>query len=104
MRELNLEGISESFVGGWFIDEQVCESVIEDFQLHIDQTHFDEHRGYHRLSNMQMTKDVHVSYMKEIEQVFARYQEKYIWSDMTHVHEWFMTQAYNVQKYEPGYN
>jgi len=104
MRELDLEGISESFVGGWFIDEQVCESVIEDFQLHIDQTHFDEHRGYHRLSNMQMTKDVHISYMKEIEQVFARYQEKYIWSDMNHVNEWFVTQPYNVQKYEPGYN
>lgn len=104
MKEFELDGKFESFVGGWYINTQVCDDIVNDFQLHIDESSFDEHRGYHRLSNFQMTKRVHQSYIDQIEQVFAQYQKKYVWSDTNHVNDWFLTQPYNVQKYEPGYN
>lgn len=104
MKELSINTKCESFIGGWYIDTQVCNDVISDFQLHIKKTQLDKHRGYHRLSNMQMTKEVHQSYMKQIAKVFALYQEKYIWSDTKHSADWVLTQPYNVQKYDPGYN
>jgi len=104
MNEVNLEGISESFVGGWFIDSSVCDTVIENFEVLIKKTKFDKDRGYHRLPNNHLPDEVHRSYMKQVHQVFDLYQQKYEWSNTLHVSDWFITQPYNIQKYDPGYN
>ena len=104
MQEFEFDSKCESFIGGWFIDPTICDSMIEDFQLHIEKTSFDKHRGYHRLSNFQMTKEVHESYMEQINEVFELYQEKYVWASRKHIADWFITQPYNIQRYDPGYN
>lgn len=104
MKEYIIEGKFEPFIGGWFIDSEMCDALIEDFKLHFENTQFDEHRGYHRLSSSLMTEEVHHAYMDCVKKVFALYQKKYEWASPSKTSDWGISNPYNIQKYDPGYN
>jgi len=103
MPELILDHDAESFIGAWFIDLDLCDKIIEDFDSKEDQIHYDKERNYHRLPSAKMDQEVHEEYMVELRKVVSRYKKRYDWCH-NQEQEWGIVNTYNIQKYDPDHS
>jgi len=111
MKEYVIENKSPCFIGGWFIEESICDKIIDFYkednyfpitqglsssgQINIKQKEsFDK-------SISHVTKDQRlVSYFDALSEVIKLYTEKYIWCDITE--SWGIVEHVNIQKYPPN--
>ena len=92
----------ESFILEDYIDESLCDELIETWEAHSHLSVFDEKRGYHRLNDWDIShRELMKRYKKEIVKIEDKYREKYPYiNQMT---KWGLMSPFNLQKYEPGY-
>ena len=111
MKEYVIENKSPCFISGWFIEESICDKIIDFYkednyfpitqglsssgQINIKQKEsFDK-------SISHVTKDQRlVSYFDALSEVIKLYTEKYIWCDITE--SWGIVEHVNIQKYPPN--
>ena len=102
----------ESFIGGWYIPEKICDNLIEFFNInkHLaregkygrkNQISYDKNRK----ESLEITIDKNYHYYPfyeyrlELQKVLDKYTEKHTWSKQTdhfNIHE-----NYNLQYYKP---
>ena len=94
----------ESFIGGWFIDEKVCDNLIKYYN-NIDYTH--EHRNKNNVKGCMLTQfhpkstdKVWIDYKKELQKVLELYLKRYPEADK--VCKFYIQQATNIQHYKSG--
>lgn len=103
MKELILDHDSESFIAGWYMEPDICDDLINEFEFKEQHTHFDKGRGYHRLASQYLEKSIHGDYMKELKKCVERYKKRYDWCH-NQESEWAIVNTYNIQKYEPDHS
>ena len=111
MNELSLETESHSFISGWFIDESICDGVIDFYK---EDNYFPVTPGLSSSGQVNtktkesfdktishVTKDQRlVNYFDTLSEVVKLYTEKYIWSDITE--SWSIVEGVNIQWYPPN--
>ena len=111
MNELSLETESHSFISGWFIDESICDGVIDFYE---EDNYFPVTPGLSSSGQVNIktkesfdktishvTKDQRlVNYFDTLSEVVKLYTEKYIWSDITE--SWSIVEGVNIQWYPPN--
>jgi hypothetical protein len=100
----------ESFIGGWYIDEKICDDIIK---------HFNENKKYVTLGksgknevipDKKMSFDLPVTYeinqkypfneyCKCIAEIIKNYEKKY--EALKHIDNYGLISGYNIQYYEP---
>ena len=99
----------ESFIGGWFISENICDKVIEYFESSKD--HFKGTVGGKEYdkdllddTRINITKEVLIKdledYYVSLDKCLDEYKKKYVDSDR--VNKYSLQNAINIQKYLPG--
>jgi len=111
MRECLLESKNSCFISGWFIDESICDGVVNFYQ---EDNYFPVTPGLSSSGQVNtkqkesldksishVTKDPRlVSYFDALSEVIKLYTEKYIWSDITE--SWSIVENVNIQWYPPN--
>jgi len=99
----------ESFIGGWFIPEKICDEVIEYFESSKD--HFKGTVGG-REYNKDLLDDTRINITKEVlikdledyyislDKCLDEYKKRYVDSDR--VNKYSLQNKINIQKYLPG--
>lgn len=91
----------ESFILQDYIDESICDELIEAWENHSDKSKFDKARGYHRLNDWDVSnKDLMTRYKNEVIKIENKYREKYPFVEQ--MTKWGLMSPFNLQKYEPG--
>ena len=90
------------FIGGWYIDESLCDRMVRDFE-HRKADHFEAHsaRGYTYLPSCDMDIDLITEYEAVLQEVVTRYKNLYTYSH-ENLSSWQLSFPYNIQKYDPG--
>ena len=111
MKECVLESENSCFISGWFIDESICDGVIDFYQ---EDNYFPVTPGLSSSGQVNtkqkesldksishVTKDPRlVSYFDALSEVIKLYTEKYIWCDITE--SWSIVENVNIQWYPPN--
>ena len=111
MKECVLESENSCFISGWFIDESICDGVIDFYQ---EDNYFPVTPGLSSSGQVNtkqkesldksishVTKDSRlVSYFDALSEVIKLYTEKYIWCDITE--SWTIVENVNIQWYPPN--
>lgn len=92
---------ASNFVGGWFIDAQLCNDIIEDFQNNSRIKHDDSgFRNYSFITNGDLSTELSHRYIQQLSQCLRCYTEKYPHS-VKSVQPWKISLPYNIQRYQP---
>ena len=111
MKECVLESENSCFISGWFIDESICDGVIDFYQ---EDNYFPVTPGLSSSGQVNtkqkesldksishVTKDLRlVNYFDALSEVIKLYTEKYIWCDITE--SWTIVENVNIQWYPPN--
>ena len=111
MKECVLESENPCFISGWFIDESICDEVIDFYR---EDNYFPVTPGLSSSGQVNtkqkesldksishVTKDPRlVSYFDALSEVIKLYTEKYIWCDITE--SWTIVENVNIQWYPPN--
>ena len=111
MKEFVFECENPCFISGWFIDESICDGVIDFYQ---EDNYFPVTPGLSSSGQVNtnqkesldksishITKDQRlVSYFDALSEVVKLYTEKYIWCDITE--SWSIVENVNIQWYPPN--
>ena len=111
MKEFIFECENPCFISGWFIDESICDGVIDFYQ---EDNYFPVTPGLSSSGQVNtnqkesldksishITKDQRlVSYFDALSEVVKLYTEKYIWCDITE--SWSIVENVNIQWYAPN--
>ena len=111
MKEFIFECENPCFISGWFIDESICDGVIDFYQ---EDNYFPVTPGLSSSGQVNtnqkesldksishITKDQRlVSYFDALSEVVKLYTEKYIWCDITE--SWSIVENVNIQWYPPN--
>jgi hypothetical protein len=111
MKECVLESENSCFISGWFIDESICDGVIDFYQ---EDNYFPVTPGLSSSGQVNtkqkesldksishVTKDSRlVNYFDALSEVIKLYTEKYIWCDITE--SWTIVENVNIQWYPPN--
>jgi hypothetical protein len=91
-----------NFIGGWYIDEDICDRMVSDFEARRAH-HFQAHsaRGYTYLPSSDMDVDLITDYEQVLSGVVNQYKALYKYSTES-LASWSLSFPYNIQKYEPG--
>lgn len=91
-----------NFIGGWYIDETLCDAIVQDFENR-SHTHFQAHsaRGYTYLPSLDMNVDVMMAYEFKLRMVLEEYKKLYKYS-YEGMDAFELSYPWNIQKYEPG--
>ena len=92
---------SPSFIMAYQIDEDLCDKIVENFEDLKKITHYDEVRGYHRLSDNKLDDDIREDYMNAIKSAFEAYKKEYEWCNIMTT-PWSFFPPFNIQRYDPG--
>jgi hypothetical protein len=93
---------SSNFIGGWYIDEKLCDLIIQDFENRKPSWR-ESHsvRGYKVLNNKMMSSYLMNEYKIKIFQALGKYKELYTFSHET-IEAFTVAEVWNIQKYEVG--
>ena len=111
MKEFIFECENPCFISGWFIDESICDGVIDFYR---EDNYFPVTPGLSSSGQVNtnqkesldksishITKDQRlVSYFDALSEVVKLYTEKYIWCDITE--SWSIVENVNIQWYPPN--
>lgn len=111
MKEFVFECENPCFISGWFIDESICDGVIDFYQ---EDNYFPVTPGLSSSGQVNtnqkesldksishVTKDSRlVNYFDALSEVIKLYTEKYIWCDITE--SWSIVENVNIQWYPPN--
>ena len=111
MNELSLESENQCFISGWFIDQSICDGVIDFYE---EDNYFPVTPGLSSSGQVDIkrkesfdktishiTKDQRLlNYFDALSEVVKLYTEKYIWSDITE--SWSIVEGVNIQWYPPN--
>jgi len=111
MKEFVFECENPCFISGWFIDESICDGVINFYQ---EDNYFPVTPGLSSSGQVNtnqkesldksishITKDQRlVNYFDALSEVVKLYTEKYIWCDITE--SWSIVENVNIQWYPPN--
>jgi hypothetical protein len=111
MKEFVFECENPCFISGWFIDESICDGVIDFYQ---EDNYFPVTPGLSSSGQVNtnqkesldksishITKDQRlVNYFDALSEVVKLYTEKYIWCDITE--SWSIVENVNIQWYPPN--
>lgn len=92
----------KNFISGWYIDEEVCDRFIEDFEFD-PNSHFVAHsaRGYKYIPSADVRVELVTDYEMILDEVINEYIKEYPYSKES-LCSWTMDFPFNVQKYDPG--
>ena len=103
----------DNFIAGWYIDEKVCDDLINYFESHSDKgPGVLRWKGANRvipelkhstdLSIEPNNQDIEIiNYRNELQKVTDLYKQKYVYCDKHHG-LWDITNLWNIQKYNPN--
>jgi len=111
MKECSFESESPCFISGWFIQESICDEIIDFYQ---EDNYFPVTQGLSSSGKVNVkqkesldksishiTKDPRlVNYFDALSEVIKKYTEKYIWCDITE--SWTIVENVNIQWYPPN--
>ena len=111
MKEYIFESNSPCFISGWFIDESVCDQVLDFYS---EENYFPISRGISSSQEVDLeikdsfdktissvTQDKRISdYLDSLSSVINLYSEKFFWCNKTE--SWSIVENVNIQKYLPG--
>lgn len=91
-----------NFIGGWYIDEFLCDRLIKDFENKKSE-HIQAHsaRGYEYVTSYTLNPDLITEYEYRLQEVIEEYKRFYKYSTES-LAPWSLSYPYNIQKYEPG--
>lgn len=101
MKQHNINNTS-NFIGGWYIDESVCNYIVEDFENRKpswETAH--SARGYKVLTNKRMNRSLMEGYKQQVFKVIDEYKKLYQYSCDT-IEAFTISELWNIQKYEVG--
>lgn len=96
-----IQHASPSFIMSYQIDKDICDKIIKDFESRETKQVYDKLRGYYRVVNSEMDKDIMNRYVANIHNAFEMYKKTYNWSHIMGT-SWAFMQPFNIQKYNPG--
>jgi len=111
MKECSFESESPCFISGWFIQESICDEIIDFYR---EDNYFPVSPGLSSSGKVNVkqkesldksishiTKDPRlVNYFDALSEVIKKYTEKYIWCDITE--SWTIVENVNIQWYPPN--
>ena len=74
-----IEHTSPSFIMSYQIDKDICDKIIKDFESRETKQVYDKLRGYYRVVNSEMDKDIMNRYVAHIHNAFEMYKKTYNW-------------------------
>lgn len=91
-----------SLIGGWYIDEKICDLIISDFEAR-EAVHERAHsvRGYTSVTSSAMNQALMSAYSELINRVTKEYTKLYTFSKDT-IEAFDLAHPWNIQKYEVG--
>ena len=90
----------ESFILQDYINTDICDNIVREFEDNKMKARFDPQRGYWRINDRQVDQNIIKEYNKGVQSIEQKYRNKF-----QHIHqggEWGMMSPFNIQKYEPG--
>lgn len=110
MKEFNIITENISFISGWYIQESICDGVVDFFN---EENYFPVKRGisssnmvnskiknsYDKTISTLTTDKRLLSYFETLSEVMDCYKEKFEWCNMTQ--EWKIVEHVNIQHYPP---
>lgn len=103
MKEKKLDTDTETFIGAWYINENICDDLISNYHKNEDKIREDKSgfRNYKYINNTHLDKFTLHNYVDELKEVMALYTEKYPYCK--HGGEpWSLSVPFNIQMYDPG--
>lgn len=98
--DLNLD--LASFIGTFDTSLDLCDRLVQEFESKSHIAHYsDDMRQYHRLTNIQISRELDEEYTQELLRCFSMYTEKYTYA-LAASFPWCISKPYNLQKYYPG--
>ena len=91
----------ESFILQEYINPDICDSIVREFEDNSTKSRFDGVRGYWRLNDRQINQDVIYEYNGRLKNIERNYRDKFKYINQGA--EWGLMSPFNIQKYEPGY-
>ena len=93
---------SLNFIGGWYIDEVICDNIIKDFENR-NKRHLSAHsaRGYTYLPSTDIIVDVMIAYEHTLAGVLKQYKALYEYC-FEGMEAFELSNPWNIQKYRPG--
>jgi len=111
MKEFIFDSENPCFISGWFIDESVCDGVLD---FYMEENYFPLSRGVSSSDTIDenikdsfdktisnVTRDIRVkNYFDSLSEVVNLYTEKFSWCNATE--SWSIVEHVNIQGYLPG--
>ena len=91
-----------NFIGGWYIDENLCELIVQDFENRKScwkEAH--SARGYKVLHSSMMSTSLMDVYQMKVSLVLEEYKSLYKYSHET-IEAFTIADPWNIQKYDVG--
>ena len=102
MRPHDINIYNQNFIGGWFINEDLCDLLINDFENRKPvQKESHSSRGYKVIDNRMMSTPLMDAYQDYVKGALAQYKLLYPFCTET-IEAFYMSEPYNIQKYEKG--
>ena len=105
----------ESFIGGWYIPEKICDNIIEFFNINkkncaVKAKQYDDNSNYSILPHVKDSLDMSIhrknnfypfyDYKQKLQKCLNNYTKKY--SHSNRVDYFNINENYNIQYYEPN--
>ena len=91
----------ESFILQDYIDTNICDELIKNWEYNSDKSNFDKVRGYWRLNDGHLDPSLIKQYINSIVKIENKYRKKFEYINQGG--KWGLMSPFNIQKYEPGY-
>ena len=101
MKEYLIENKAKSLIGGWFIDNKICDKIITEFNDRREHTTYDSLRKYSRLATSRIDSNIEKQYIFYLKNCIAEYKKKYKWCVKSN-EPWELTLPINIQLFKPG--
>lgn len=101
MEIVELEHSSPSFILAGVINHDLCDEIITEMDSNSEKARYDEMRGYHRLTDKEVSQDLMKKYLRELNRVFEKYKKEFPWVE-DRGSKWGVMSPFNLQRYDPG--
>jgi len=89
----------ESFIGGWYIDNQLCDHIVSDFNKNINNA-YQNNSEYKKCLELSMHPNNCIPYRTQLFDCLVDYQNKYNLND--NLYRFEIEENINVQYYKPN--
>lgn len=96
-----LEQNNPSFILQKFINLDICDNLVTEFEKEFEYAKYDKFRGYYRLNNKNISDTIVYKYLEELEKCTKAYKKEYPWCHIKNSN-WKTTLPFNIQKYNPN--